>query len=98
MDAPLTQISDIRHVRDMWDAALSATYPFQAIEPTAGALIVMRRNYKIRDKTVSIAGHIGILTDAESLTFIHASPATGRVEERPLRTTQSLLGGIAVEL
>jgi cell wall-associated NlpC family hydrolase len=90
--------SGIRHVRDMWEAAKTTTYPFRLVEPADGTLIVMRRSYKIRNETVSIPGHIGILTSTENMTFLHASPAVGRVEERPLRTTSTILGGIAIEL
>lgn len=88
----------LRHVRDIWQAALSDTPPFRLSELAVGSLAVTARTYTIGGGRVIMPGHVGIITDRESLTLLHANPAAGVVEERPIRDIQTILGGIALEL
>jgi hypothetical protein len=87
----------MRHVRDLWSAAYAEDQPFQFATPAIGNLLVTRREYTIRGEATTVPGHIGIITAlGEMPTFIHASPVCGKVEERPLRRLNTILGSIAI--
>lgn len=84
-------------MREIWSSATSDQSPFSEAEFAAGNLIVLRHSYTIGNQTVATPGHIGIITDAQRQTFIHASTVAGKVEERPLRSFNAMLGCVALE-
>lgn len=97
---PLDKVSaETRHVREMWEASSTDTAMFRRVkELEIGNLLITRRRYHINDMAVAIPGHTGIITRLDPMHFIHASAESGLVEERPLYTTATILGGIAVHL
>lgn len=105
-DDPLIYRRDARHVRDIWNQAQAQTPTgagdggaFAPCELSIGALIVPRRFYDIGNKHVEVPGHIGIITEVSGKmpVFIHAQAGEGlgKVEERPLRRLDTLLGYVA---
>jgi hypothetical protein len=86
-----------RHVRDIWQATTTAAEPFNVAELAVGRLLVAKRQYAIHGEPTVVPGHVGIITALGDMpTFIHASPVTGRVEERPLKRLSTIIGSIAV--
>lgn len=88
--------TSIRHVRDIWQAALAGTSLLRVTELAVGTLAVTAHTYTVRGERVTIPGHIGIITDLENLKLLHANPSAGVVEERPLGSVNTILGGIAL--
>jgi len=97
MGADITQFNDVRHVREMWESAAKEKHPFLLGEFAVGNLLVTARTYSINGELTAIAGHVGIITNVDVPSFIHASAEAGRVEERPLRTLSTVLGCIAIK-
>jgi len=93
---------DVRHVRDIWAAAKAGnTLLVPRMEPEAGDLVVLARQYTIDGQDRTVPGHIGFVSDigADGLRIIHAATSFmpgGRVEENPLRHSEISLGYIAL--
>ena len=78
----------------MWDRSDR----FAKVDVSVGSLLVTGRYYLIGAQTEYVPGHIGIVTGIErgEISFLHASPRAGLVEERPLMTTATMMGSITV--
>lgn len=88
----------MRHVRDIWKSAQNGGNGFKNTGQQIGNLLVTRRSYTTNGVITNYPGHIGIITEltGEQITWIHASPPAGLVEERSLRTLSTILGSITV--
>lgn len=91
--------ADLRHVRDLWSLAPASNGTHEAPQLTVGSLAIMKRQYDIAGQRQVVPGHIGIISDIshEAVTFIHANPEKGVVEERPLRTLTTLMGAMSLD-
>ena len=95
--ATIEQTTGLRHVRDIWQSALSQAGPFRIGRLSVGSLLITHRQYTINGERTIVPGHIGVITNVDdSLSFIHASPIAGKVEERPLKTLQTIVGCVEV--
>ena len=99
-DGAVSWDDSLRHVRDMWSDAIQAQTAFRISQLAVGAVVVTKRQYEIRGQSRYVPGHIGIVTavSGNQIDFIHANPSVGYVEERPIRTLETLLGYISLIL
>lgn len=91
--------SDVRHVRDMWYAAEAGKYRYHATELAIGSLVVTTRSYRTGKDTITIPGHIGVVTryDGANGRFVHASAPEGLVIESPFEAFSKTLGCITLK-
>ena len=89
---------ELRHSRQMWQDAGSYTQGFEPAEMQAGSLLVMRRVWNCADGQVRfVPAHVGIVTDFAAdgtPVLLHAQAGCGAVIERPMKTTENVMGAI----
>lgn len=90
--------ASLRHVRDMWQASQDGELLMRTTI-TEGSILVTSRRYDLHGEEVRVPGHIGIVTYAQpdEVHYVHASAEAGAVEERPLRTLDTILGAITLK-
>ena len=89
--------ASLRHVRDMWQASQDSEL-LTRIPIVEGSILVTSRAYDLEGEKVRVPGHVGIVTyaQADEVHYVHASAKSGVVEERPLRTLDTILGAITL--
>lgn len=82
----------------MWQASQEDGL-FTPAAISEGSLLVTARRYDIGGESRVVPGHIGVVTYAQGddIRFVHASAPAGLVEERPLRTLDTILGAITLK-
>ena len=89
-----------RHVRDAWQHALQVGDIMSQLDgPHEGTLPVFYRRYTIHGSSQVVPAHIGVVSGMSAdgdITYIHANPRRGIVEQVQLHTTDRLLGFIAL--
>lgn len=96
---PILSLAEgLRHVRDIWSDANHSQARFKIGHLAVGAFVVTKRQYEIQGQSLSIAGHVAIVTSLSSdrIDIIHANPSVGCVEERPIRTLETVLGYVSL--
>jgi hypothetical protein len=74
----------------MWQDAKETQQKFKRVATLGrSALLVTRRRY---GDLYRIPGHIGIITNAQPLTFIHTDDRRLHVVERPIRSLEFEVG------
>lgn len=91
----------LRHTRQMWQAADSASPEGFIRDPAGsiGSLLVMRRRWTINGEDIPMPAHIGIVSgidNAGTPIVIQAHAGEGRVIERPLLNTKHVMGAITL--